>query len=373
MALETMHTSIMEEPESPNEPRPSISHVRSMDSDVIKQIRDASLSPSPIAQFLADPDVAAILSRPKKSRRASTNSLRERVSSPKKQRERDHDDANSIITLVLAEEEKSTHRLKTMLRSTTDRLEHELRRADQAEARAQAAERRAGAALGKVALADAARVQAEADASHAKDEKARVQLLLEVAQRDLQRAQEANRKMEEQKREAERAAEKAEEKARRYQMLLREAETDGKEKDASRQVAATRGFNDGRKMGYDEGYEEGFIAGRDEGYEEGHIAGFQQGRFEGYEEGRSVGREEGFEDGRDEGKREEREQAMMALNTFVDEVDGRGSARYERTQEWTSVAGPTAYLAAPTTQYRSRRICEGVKDLLEGASVMSGP
>ncbi|TFK53934.1 hypothetical protein OE88DRAFT_1785144 [Heliocybe sulcata] len=346
MALEPTVSPIAEQTEESYDEynvSPALLHVRSMDSDALRQIREASLSPTPISRFLADPDVASILSRSKKSRRASTNSLRDRdrAASPKnhrserdRSRDKDKDDTSSIISFVLAEEEKSSHRLKTMLRTMSDRLEHEIRRADQAESRAQAAEKRAAAAQAKVSISEAARMQAEADASHAKEEIKHVQMLLEVAQRDAQRAEEGSRRLEEKKRELERAADKAQESARKYQTLLREADNGSAEKDASRHAAVSKGFNDGRKHGYEEGYEEGFLAGKDEGYGEGNAAGFQQGRFDGYEEGRSVGREEGFEDGLEEGRKEERNQAFQAINTIMNESDERSSGRYERTQEW---------------------------------------
>ncbi|KZT24211.1 hypothetical protein NEOLEDRAFT_446939 [Neolentinus lepideus HHB14362 ss-1] len=348
MALGPTTSPIAEEQEEfydEREVSPTLLHARSMESDVIRQIREASLSPTPISQFLADPDVAHILSRPKKSRRASTNSLRDRAASPKnhdsyhrserdRSRSKDRDDTSSIINLVLAEEQKSSHRLKTMLRTTTDRLEHEMRRADQAEARAQAAEKRVITTQAKVSISEASRIQAEADASHTKEEMKRVQMLLEATQRDVKRAEEANRRLEEKKRELEKAADKAQESARKYQRLLSEAESNNAEKDASRHVVVSKGYNDGRKHGYEEGYEEGFMAGKDEGYDEGHVAGFQQGRFEGYEEGRSVGKEEGFEDGLEEGRKEERSQVLRAMNTVMNESDERSSVRYERTQEW---------------------------------------
>lgn len=48
-----------------------------------------------------------------------------------------------MLSLVLVEEERQAHHMKAVLRSTGDRLEYEVRRADQAELRAACAESRA--------------------------------------------------------------------------------------------------------------------------------------------------------------------------------------------------------------------------------------
>ena len=135
------------------------------------ELREATASPTPLGEFLRDPAVLTTLLGHKKPRRGSTSSShRERLRehSRERSREREHgtkdarrdkkskdtSDTSSILTLVLAEEERQAHRLKAVLRSTGERLDYEMRRADVAEQRARTAEGHTREVQLRVAAAD---------------------------------------------------------------------------------------------------------------------------------------------------------------------------------------------------------------------------
>ena len=321
------------------------------------ELREATASPTPLGEFLRDPAVLTTLLGHKKSRRGSTSSShRERIREHSRERSRERErepggkdykdsrrekkskdasDTSSILTLVLAEEERQAHRLKAVLRSTGDRLDFEMRRADQAEQRARTAEGHAREMQLRVAAAETGKHQAELDAARSREETKRYQIVAETAERELRRVQADMRRGEQLRQEAEEKAAEARDMARKAQQTLREFQARQEGREEGRRLEATRRYNDGREDGFEDGRAEGFEQGHAEGFEEGRTEGYASGRSEGYnagrligfEEGRKVGWNEGYDEGLQTGRKQEREHALNAFDKFMDSEVGRDTLR----------------------------------------------
>ncbi|EIW62594.1 uncharacterized protein TRAVEDRAFT_114038, partial [Trametes versicolor FP-101664 SS1] len=318
------------------------------------------ISPTPIHEILRDPAVlSSLLSHRKKPRRASSSSQTPRGRTPssedprkeKRDRERDRDsDSASILTHVLAEEERQARHLKAVLRQTGARLEEELRRADLAESRARTAEITAQDLSARLAASDAARHQIELDTTRAQEECRRWQMQADAAERETRRLQAELGRSERARLEKEQDEKEAREAARRVEQTLREWQAREAGREEVRRMEIRRratdhrdeGYENGRAEGYEtgraDGYDEGREEGHREGYETGRSEGFAAGRMTGFEEGRKAGFEEGYEAGYAQGRKEERARALDAFDRFVEtEMDHRRSVSDfgdDRTQRW---------------------------------------
>ncbi|KAH9937960.1 hypothetical protein B0H21DRAFT_833405 [Amylocystis lapponica] len=191
----------------------------------------------------------------------------------KREKEKDSDTA-SILTLVLAEKERQAHHLKAILRSTGERLEYEIRRADQAETRTRSADDLAQTSSTRVTAAETGRHQAELDAARAREEIKRYQILAETAERELRRAETDVLRAERLRSNAEQSAADAKDIARKAQQSLREQQAREEGREEGRRLEVRRRYNDGR--------EDSFEDGCAQGYEAGHTEGLEAGRAEGY-------------------------------------------------------------------------------------------
>ncbi|OCH88274.1 hypothetical protein OBBRIDRAFT_795405 [Obba rivulosa] len=303
-------------------------------------LRDAASSPTPLEGLLRDPMVLnSIVGHRKPPRRGSTGSRtpqRERSrdrgrSGREPRREKKDSDTSTILTLI-AEEERQVHHLKAVLRSTSERLDLEIRRADQAELRARTAESQARENAARASNVESARHQAELDAARAREEVKRFQMLAEAAEREARRAEGETQRLERLRAGAEHDATEAREAARTAQQAVREFQARESGRAERRRAEVQKnyndgredGFEDGRATGYETGHMEGFQAGKDEGYETGRSEGFNAGRLAGFEEGKKVGWAEGFAEGKEQGQHEERERALEAFDRFLEtELDRR--------------------------------------------------
>ncbi|RDX45657.1 hypothetical protein OH76DRAFT_1357416, partial [Lentinus brumalis] len=319
------------------------------------------VSPTPIHEILRDPAIlSSLLTHRKKPRRASSSSHTPRsLATPgeprKKERDRDREresDSASILTQVLAEEERQARHLKAVLRQTGARLEEELRRADLAETRARTAEIGVQDLGGRLAASEAGRHQAELDATRAQEECRRWQMQADAAEREARRLQAELARTERAKAEVEQAEREAREAARRAEQTLREWQAREQGREEVRRLEVRRRYSDGRDDGFEDGRAEGYEAGRQDGYEEGRDAGheagrtegFNAGRLTGFEEGRMASYSEGYEAGYAKGRKEERARALEAFDRFIESEmphhrrrgggDGSQFDREDRTRRW---------------------------------------
>ncbi|KAI0360865.1 hypothetical protein OH77DRAFT_1434127 [Trametes cingulata] len=368
------------------------------DVNLLHELHEASISPTPIHEILRDPAVLSnLLSHRKKPRRASSSShtprgrtssgdvpplpdrdrdLPPRESSRTRERSRDREstrttdtsstvkprkekrdrekerdsDSASILTHVLAEEERQARHLKAVLRQTGVRLEEEMRRADVAESRARSAEITVQDLSARLSAAESGRHQAELDATRAQEECRRWQMQADTAERETRRLQAELARVERARQEKEEDEREAREAARRAEQTLREwqAREQGREEvrrmELRRRLTDNRdeGYENGRADGYEagrlDGYDEGREEGSREGYETGRSEGFAAGRMTGFEEGKKAGYSDGYEAGYARGRKEERARALEAFDRFVEnEMDHRRSISDfgdERTQRW---------------------------------------
>ncbi|KAF9227260.1 hypothetical protein BS17DRAFT_800320 [Gyrodon lividus] len=259
-------------------------------ADIISQIREATSAPSPLTGYLKDPAVISALDGADSSRAKS-----QRHSSSTRSREPRH--SSSILGLVLAEEEKQAHKLKSLLRSTGDRLDQEIRRANQAVARAEHAESRVHELTARVSKAESSKYLVELEAAREKEEIKRHKLQIESLEREVKRLQADVSLLEKQRNEADESAARGRDTARGFQMELRNLQAKEAGREEGRRFGMHKWFKTGRIEGWDAGHVEGLESGRNEGFEEGCEYGLAEGREVGLKQGRKIGRQEGFDEG----------------------------------------------------------------------------
>ncbi|KAI0366560.1 hypothetical protein BV20DRAFT_951950 [Pilatotrama ljubarskyi] len=192
-------------------------------------------------------------SLPSRFNSSQSKSLHSSVSSgshiPRARVEQDYDSLRSgvpskLLSRLMPREHHDTRSLRTILAVTTERLESETRRADDAE-------RRVLEVLRKLRTAHEATMLAQSDAARAREELTLYKYRLEDAQREISRAQEIINELEQEKLEAEAEAARARSTARRYreQQLVAQAREEG------RQEGFQEGFSRGKDMGFQEALE----------------------------------------------------------------------------------------------------------------------
>ncbi|KAF7965416.1 hypothetical protein HWV62_19743 [Athelia sp. TMB] len=246
-------------------------------------------------------------------------------SASRRDREREAYTPSNAKHAVLAEEERQGSHLKAVLRTTGDRLEHEIRRADRAEQRLDLAETRARELCTKLGAAEAARHTAELEAIRFRDEMKRFQMQVEVFERNLKRAQEDVEKLEKRRIEAEDNASKSRDAARKLQTAI----SDYQARDEGREEARRKEI----QKWYDVGRQEGWDAGQEDGFKEGKKEGFREGKSVGYDEGKKSGREKGLAEGKERGRKEERQYAMKAFEKLLAEEEKQDRRGYEQNNK----------------------------------------
>lgn len=281
---------------SPLPSPPPQARSRPNNADVIAQIRAATTAPTPLIELLKDPAFVNALDHAdgKRSHRQSSSS---------RHREPRYS-SSTVMGLLLAEEQNQSHQLRSLLRSTGDRLDQETRRANQAESKADFAERRVLELTARVSAAEMGKHYAELDASRANEEAKRYQMRIECLERELKQLQADIRTIEKQRDEADASATRARDTARKFQIEL------------AKQQAIDEGLEQSSKKWFITGHAEGFDDGREDGFEEGRQHGIREGRELGFKQGRKSGRKEGFESGHEQGRREEHERALLAFDEF---------------------------------------------------------
>ncbi|KDR75796.1 hypothetical protein GALMADRAFT_226445 [Galerina marginata CBS 339.88] len=275
--------------------------------DLVAQVREATYSPSPLIRILQDPSILPTES--------ADNGKKERRRPSRSPRRREHR-SPMVAAIAIAEEERQAKHLKALLRSSGDRLEHEMRRADDATARAEWAERREREALERTKAAEAAKQEMHIESMRLERDIRNYQLQLEAAQIETRRLQDdladARREVEE----LDRAEAKAQQSLHKYRVAMHDSETQMQERTAEIYRMADNYYEDGREDGYDEGY--------DKGYEDGRKTGVR--------EGVKKGRNEGVKEGREQGRQEERRNALEAFDKFL--AQDNDDHHSEKTRRW---------------------------------------
>ncbi|KAI0942943.1 hypothetical protein AcV7_002224 [Taiwanofungus camphoratus] len=172
---------------------------------------------------------------PRPARRRADRSDRDREREQGHDRDRDRAGAKSkLLARLMHREEGDAHQLRTLLVLTSERLEHETRRADDAE-------RRVGEALQRLRAAHEATMLAQAEAARATAELRLHRARLDEAQREIFRAQELVDRLEQQRLDAEAEAARARDKARRFR----------------EDSIVARAREEGRRQGFQEGLSRG--------------------------------------------------------------------------------------------------------------------
>ncbi|KAK0195477.1 hypothetical protein F5146DRAFT_1025784 [Armillaria mellea] len=281
---------------------------------MIDLIRDVNNSPSVLIRFL------------------ERDSLRSPSSSPvhkSPKGHRKHPSGTDSRAVGHGDRERITAHLESILQATTDRLEHETRRAEEAIARAEYAEVLVKEWFTKAASGEKGRSEAETSAIESEHNAARYKLQLENTKSALKRLQADAAQLEKRCAEAERSAVKATAEARESQTALNSLE------------AERKGWEEGVKIGMMKrvGKE------KDKLWKAGYAEGIKEGKASRMKEGIRIGRREGLREGlregREQGRYEERRNALEVFDKFLaEETDGRQS---DWTRRWAaSVYHPTS-------------------------------
>jgi flagellar biosynthesis/type III secretory pathway protein FliH len=325
----------------------------------IQALREVVARPSPLDAFLRDPEVKSLLSR-KSSSRSISHSLFRRGSSrslaqshtqanPDDSRSSaDADDSDStvqreiqrevqreghtprsslhkatssisLMNTILTDEARSTSQLRSALQGTLSRLEAESRKALEATARADRAERLLKDMAQRLSTSETGRATAHTEAAEMRYETAMIQLR---SAREAKAASDAE-------------VIHAKEKRRRAELALADVTAREEGRSAGVRSAMKRNFELGHEEGHAEGHEEGYQAGHADGFDLGRDEGFQAGRLAAFEDGRARGRAEGFKEGYDLGHRDAREDALEMVNSVIDsESRGPSPGPQNRTKMW---------------------------------------
>lgn len=278
-------------------------HEHRFNYDIMSQIRDATSSPSTLAEFLQDPAVITTLTSSATKKKSKTR--RRPSTSPH------GSNSTSMVGMVLAEEERQASHLKALLKSTGDRLQQEIERADKAERRLEHAETRATELRSKVSIAEVGQHTAELQSNRLKEEMRRLQTHIDTVRREFRRAQDDVDALERKRAAAEQSAHKSRDAVRKFQVVINDYKSREVEMEVAMRTEIQKWYDVGRQEGWDAGHDDGFEEGREEGYRDGKISGLI--------EGRNAGRSRDWEQGREQGRKEEREYALKSFDKFLQE------------------------------------------------------
>lgn len=288
----------------------------------LANLREATTTPSPVSEVLADPQLLRVLTRPMTPRRCSSRNS----SKSRKPSSIEAPPELPLLSLVLNEEERQSSQLKMLLRSTIDRLDYEMVRAGAAERRSEHAEKTVKQASERFAQLITTQHQTELTVTRLTEEAKRYRMQLENTQAELERAQATIDDLEEDVRRVEREAREAREVVNKY-------ERDIVERDA-KELGRQEGMKQNGKR-----FVDGVIEGRREGYETAkRMERARQKQI--YDTAFEAGRSEGFEEGNNKGRTYERRKAMEAFDKFLENAgyadDGKSVATKSGSvrQDW---------------------------------------
>lgn len=198
-----------------------------------------------------------------------------------------------VAAMAIAEEERQASQLKSLLQATGDRLEHEMRRAEEATARADFTDRQAHELLARARDAELEKVKMKEEMVRMERETRNLQIQLEASQREAKRLCDDLEDIRQEMEQLQRSERKAHASNLRNELTLREYQKQA----VGVQKMIDTCYQSGQNEGYNEGYEEG--------YEDGLRAGARKGR------------KEGLREGVERGRHEERQYAVQAFDNFL--------------------------------------------------------
>ncbi|KAF8590964.1 hypothetical protein K439DRAFT_1644488 [Ramaria rubella] len=229
--------------------------------------------------------------------------------------------------------------LKTLLNSTTDRLEYEMRRADAVQRRAEYAETLVKQANERIASMTASRHQMELTLTQVTEELKRYKQQLEKTEMEVHQAQLSIDDLEYEKKSIEREARQAKEVARQFEKALSESDARERSRQESQKSAAER-------------YVDGVIEGRMEGWKTAKKME-RENRKKIYTAGFEAGRMEGFEAGNSRGRAYERRNAMEPFDKFLDSEGYSDESRLGPSRSFVGVRrkGPKTLPRLPPSAF----------------------
>ncbi|KAF9566676.1 hypothetical protein CPC08DRAFT_733402 [Agrocybe pediades] len=160
------------------------------------------------------------------------------------------------------EEERQAQHLKHLLRVSADRLEQEMRRADDANLKAQFLELREQEVLSRVKAVEKLNLELREEVLRLERDTREAQMSLEASQREMRRLHEDVEEARMELEATQHSERKAQEQLQQYKAAVRNLEEQARDRLADMQRALDQCYNDGREDGYDEGYDAGYEEGR---------------------------------------------------------------------------------------------------------------
>ncbi|TEB38407.1 hypothetical protein FA13DRAFT_1752028 [Coprinellus micaceus] len=179
------------------------------------------------------------------------------------------------------------HRQASELSALESRLSAEMRRAEEAVARAEYAERREKDALATVARLEAQRKKLDEEAVAIESSSRNYQVQLELTERELRVTRRDGELLQEEFQQLERSHKHSQEQCRRYQTGLKESHAQMDSRETVMKISMKKWFTNGEGVGYDNGYKDGYEEGKRDGKRQGIKAGRKEGLREGIEQGRA--------------------------------------------------------------------------------------
>jgi len=183
--------------------------------------------------------------------------------------------------MVFHAEERQTNELKMLLRTTGDRLEFEMQRADAADMRANFIEERMRDCNQRIAELVAAQHQSQLNIARLTEEAKRYSMVIDSLEAEIERANTIIDEAKHRRRRAEKETRDANDLLRKYEQALTESRIHDITRQQERYV---NGVVEGRQEGYESAkrverekrraiYLQGFEAGRTTGFQEGKVYG----------------------------------------------------------------------------------------------------
>ncbi|KAL5485200.1 hypothetical protein ACEPAI_7842 [Sanghuangporus weigelae] len=247
----------------------STSSSTTTESEFDEALRHVTSSRSPLAELVSDPVLLRSITKSRRGKNQSSNQRR----TDGKRRDHDSDTASRILSVVLAEEEREVHSLRSQLVVLAEQLKGSMRNAADAEQRAQTAQTRERETRARLLQVEHAKHQADLEVTRQAEEIKRYRLQVETLERQMANMQFDMRTLEKERYEAEEKASDAKDALRQYKQFVRDAQARDEGLEEGRQLGLKRGYGTGRADGFHEGRQEGFDDGFERGRQEGYLAG----------------------------------------------------------------------------------------------------
>ncbi|KAF5317213.1 hypothetical protein D9611_003981 [Ephemerocybe angulata] len=281
------------------------------DVTVLQGLNDGSYYPGPshLALNLMDPKVSRHRSRSRQKKHSGhKHSSSTEAKSPHR--------TPLSIAQALVDEERQSNRLRNL----EAQLAVEIRRVEEAVARAEWAERREKEALATIQQLEDTNSKLQEEMIAIETSSRNYQVQLELTEREFRLFRRDDEMLRDEFKSLDRSYRQSQEQCRKHQASLRDCEARLDNRETTMHISMQKCFFNGEGMGYETGFSEGY----------------REGRKDGKQSGIRLGRKEGLQEGLEQGRAEERRNALDAIDKFLakegsENVDTIGIRRWAQS------------------------------------------